>query len=54
MGLEELDRGDILVPTEKVVELVKGAEKRTSHQRKFYPGYVLINMEMNDQKPGTW
>ena len=47
-GLEELV-GDILVPTEKVVELVKGQKKESS--RKFYPGYVLINMEMNEE---TW
>jgi len=47
-GLEELV-GEILVPTEKVVELVKGQKKESS--RKFYPGYVLINMEMNEE---TW
>jgi transcriptional antiterminator NusG len=41
--------GDVLVPTEKVVELVKG-ERRTS-ARKFYPGYVLVLMELNDD---TW
>lgn len=40
---------DVLVPTEKVVELVKG-ERRTS-ARKFYPGYVLVRMELNDD---TW
>ncbi len=39
----------ILVPTEKVVELVKG-EKRTS-SRKFYPGYILVRMALNDE---TW
>ncbi|NCC25164.1 MAG: transcription termination/antitermination protein NusG [Deltaproteobacteria bacterium] len=38
---------DIIVPTEKVVELVKG-QKRTS-TRKFYPGYVLIKMIFNDE-----
>jgi transcriptional antiterminator NusG len=36
----------IVVPTEKVIELVKG-EKRTS-TRKFYPGYVMIQMVMTD------
>ena len=41
--------GEILVPMEKVVELVKGQKKEST--RKFYPGYVLINMEMNEQ---TW
>ncbi|MDF1762971.1 MAG: transcription termination/antitermination protein NusG [Oleibacter sp.] len=38
--------GDILVPTEEVVE-VRDGKKRKS-ERKFYPGYVLVNMEMND------
>ncbi len=41
--------GDILVPTEEVVEM-KSGEKRTS-ERKFFPGYVLVKMEMNDN---TW
>jgi len=41
--------GDILVPTEEVVEMRSG-EKRTS-ERKFFPGYVLVKMEMNDD---TW
>lgn len=41
---------EILVPTESVVEMGKGGEKRTS-TRKFYPGYVLIEMELDDQ---TW
>lgn len=40
---------EILVPTEKVVELVKG-ERKTS-PRKFYPGYILVRMELNDE---TW
>ena len=40
---------EVLVPTEKVVELVKGERKTSS--RKFYPGYVLIKMELNDE---TW
>ncbi|MFK8067810.1 MAG: transcription termination/antitermination protein NusG [Gammaproteobacteria bacterium] len=38
--------GDILVPTEEVVEM-KGGEKKSS-ERKFFPGYVLVQMEMND------
>jgi len=38
--------GDILVPVEEVVEM-KGGQKRTT-ERKFYPGYVLVQMEMND------
>ncbi|MBK8162720.1 MAG: transcription termination/antitermination protein NusG [Gammaproteobacteria bacterium] len=41
--------GDILVPTEEVVEM-RGGQKRKS-DRKFFPGYVLIHMEMND---ATW
>ena len=41
--------GDILVPTEEVVEM-KSGQKRTS-ERKFFPGYVLVNMEMDDE---TW
>lgn len=40
---------EVVVPTEKIVELVKG-EKKTS-TRKFYPGYVMIKMVMNDK---TW
>ena len=38
--------GEILVPTEQVVEMVKGARKTS--ERKFFPGYILINMEMNE------
>lgn len=41
--------GEILVPTEQVVELRKG-EKKTS-SRKFYPGYILVQMILNDE---TW
>jgi transcriptional antiterminator NusG len=41
--------GEVLVPAEKVVELVKG-QKRTS-SRKFFPGYILVNMELTDD---TW
>ena len=41
--------GDIVVPTEQIVELVKG--KRKTSSRKFYPGYILVNMELND---ATW
>lgn len=43
-GLEE-SFGEILIPTEQVVEMVKG-ERRTS-KRKFFPGYIIIEMEMN-------
>ena len=41
--------GQVLVPTEKVIELVKGQRKASS--RKFYPGYILVQMELNDE---TW
>lgn len=41
--------GEILVPSEKVVDMVKGVKRTTS--RKFFPGYILINMELNDD---TW
>jgi len=41
--------GNILIPSETVVELKKG-ERRTS-SRKFFPGYILVNMELNDE---TW
>ncbi len=41
--------GEVLVPTEKVVDMVKGA-KRTS-TRKFFPGYILVEMYMDDE---TW
>ena len=40
---------EILVPTETVVELVKG-KKKTS-QRKIFPGYLLVKMELNEE---TW
>lgn len=41
--------GEILVPTEEVVEIRDG--KRRKSERKFYPGYVLVEMELDD---GTW
>ena len=47
-GMEE-KFGDILVPTEEVVEM-KSGQKRTS-ERKFFPGYVLVKMDMDDE---TW
>ncbi len=47
-GLEDFF-GQILVPTESVFEM-KGGQKRKS-ERKFFPGYVLIEMVMNDS---TW
>lgn len=47
-GLQDLF-GEILVPTENVVEVVKG-NKRTM-RRKYFPGYMLVHMVLNDQ---TW
>ncbi len=41
--------GEVLVPTEEVVELVKG--KRRTSARKFYPGYILVRMSLDDE---TW
>jgi len=40
---------EVLVPTEQIVELVKGKRKESS--RKFYPGYILVRMELDDE---TW
>jgi len=41
--------GEILVPTEEVVEMRAGQKRKSD--RKFFPGYVLVQMEMDDQ---TW
>ena len=41
--------GEVLVPTEEVVEM-RGGQKRRS-ERKFFPGYVLVQMELGDD---TW
>jgi transcriptional antiterminator NusG len=41
--------GEILVPTEEVVEMRDGKKRKSD--RKFFPGYVLVQMEMNDD---TW
>ena len=41
--------GDIMIPTEQVTELKKGQKKHM--ERKFFPGYMLVQMEMNDD---TW
>lgn len=40
---------EVIVPTEKVVEMAKGQKKTST--RKFYPGYVLVKMVLNDT---TW
>jgi len=41
--------GEILVPTEEVVEMREGSKRRS--ERKFFPGYVLVQMDMDDE---TW
>ncbi len=41
--------GEILIPAENVVELVKG--QKTTKSRKFFPGYIFVQMFLNDQ---TW
>ena len=45
LGMQELF-GRILVPVEEVVEMKNGQKSIT--ERKFFPGYVLVEMEMND------
>jgi len=47
-GLSEMF-GEIMIPTEQVTELKKGQKKQ--RERKFFPGYMLVQMEMNDD---TW
>ncbi len=46
MSMEE-SIGEVLIPTEDVVEMKEGKKKVTA--RKFFPGYVLINMKMSDE-----
>ena len=41
--------GEVLVPTEEVVEMREGQRRKS--ERKFFPGYVLVQMEMDDE---TW
>lgn len=47
-GLEDLI-GEVMIPVEEVVEMRAGQKRKS--ERKFFPGYVLINMELNDE---TW
>ena len=47
-GMED-NFGEILVPKEEVVEMREGKKRTTD--RKYFPGYVLVQMEMNDD---TW
>lgn len=46
---QEESFGEILVPTEQVVEMIGGAKKTST--RKFFPGYILLNVDLNDE---TW
>ncbi|MCG3174464.1 MAG: Transcription termination/antitermination protein NusG [Myxococcota bacterium] len=39
--------GQVLIPMENVVEMVKGERKTT--RRKFFPGYILVQMALNDR-----
>eukprot|EP01126_Amoeba_proteus_P013856 TRINITY_DN15956_c0_g2_i1.p1 TRINITY_DN15956_c0_g2~~TRINITY_DN15956_c0_g2_i1.p1 ORF type:complete len:114 (+),score=1.73 TRINITY_DN15956_c0_g2_i1:676-1017(+) len=39
--------GDILIPTEEIVEMKSGKQKRS--ERKFFPGYVLVHVDMDDE-----
>src|SRR5262245_62317101 len=51
IGLSKLEEyfGQVLVPTEEVVEMRAGQKRRS--ERKFFHGYVLVEMELNDE---TW
>jgi transcriptional antiterminator NusG len=49
MGKAELF-DEVLIPEETVVEVAKGGERKTS-KRKFFPGYILVRMDLNDE---TW
>ena len=44
-GMDDLFE-DVLVPTEEVIEMRRG--QKVSSERKFFPGYVLVNMELGD------
>ena len=46
---QEAHFGKILVPVEQVIELKRGQKKTSS--RKFYPGYIMVQMDLNDE---TW
>ncbi len=46
LGCEDLF-GEVLVPSEKVVEMAKGVKKTTL--RRFFPGYILVNVDLTDE-----
>jgi len=46
-GVQDLVH-EVLIPTETIVEPVKGGKKKTS-VRKFFPGYILVKMELNER-----
>ena len=50
--VEQLDNliDEVLIPTETIIEPVKGGKKKTS-VRRFFPGYILIHLELNEK---TW
>ena len=48
MGLAE-NFGEILIPVEEVMEIKSG--QKSLSERKFFPGYILVNMILNDE---TW
>ena len=43
----EANLGEILVPTQEVTEVKKG--KRTKQQKKYFTGYILVQLEMNKE-----
>jgi transcriptional antiterminator NusG len=45
-GLQE-SFGEVLIPTESVIEMVRGHKRTTT--RKFYPGYMFLQMDLNDE-----
>ena len=47
-GLDDMFE-EVLVPTEELVEVKRG--KKVNTERKFFPGYVLVKMDLNDE---TW
>ena len=47
-GMQDLI-SEVLVPTEEVVEVRRGV--RVNSERKFFPGYILVNMDLSDE---TW